>query len=326
MFEDHGRGYRAGDGGSHYELSPARNTSVLLEQLEGHLLDHRAKRCFLAVVHRGGFTLAAQSLGISLHRLRTEIRLLEKQLGISLFNWDGSRVILTDAGNQLYQLYQHNEQHEGVSASSIYGVHNELTLSIPTMVLEGFLFRELISVIRENAGLKVSLVNDAPELQQSADLVVWLQDPYASNELRSQLTASRSLSTLGFSPYITERRIRGRMMPVSLADLDDYMVVQYQGYERFPSFAQWNDCVIQRQHGTIHVDTPDAQWRMIRWANGVGLLPDKAVYLDAGVRRLPILLDNKLALEVWVGRSKRSANDPDARMIAERITRVLKRK
>ncbi len=300
-------------------------STVPSERVKAELLnDWNAVRYFVIVVRRGGFTMAARSLGMKHEALRKKIRLLERRLDMQLFRSTGGRTNLTDDGNQLYQF---SEQHlAGVSAADIYGEHSDLVLSLPKLVLESFLYREVISVLRENSGLKITLVDDTPELQKNADLVVWMQEPRRYSELSSQLVQPRCLSTQSFSLYVTERLIRGRMVPESLDDLDHYMAAQYQGYEHFANFAQWNDFIAQRRHGSVHVNSPDVQWQMVRWANCVGLLPDNAVYLDKGVRRLPEVLGSALELDIWVGLNEQAANTQAANMIAERITRAFSRR
>lgn len=300
------------------DISP-KLAALLRTQLFG---DDHATRYFLAVVRRGGFSMAARSLGLTYSTLRNEITGLEEHLDMRLFHSTGGRAKLTLEGEQLLQLSEKLlDEH---STTAIYGEQSDLVLSIPTLVLEGFLYRELISILRENSGLKVSLVNDAPEMQKTADVVIWLQEPLAGNELSRTLTQARQLSTLSFSPYVAERMTRGRTAPSSLDDMDHSMTVQYEGYEQFVCFGEWNEHIAQRKHSAIHVDSPQAQWQMIRWANCIGLLPDKSVYLNNGVRRLPAFLDTALELDVWSGLNTRSAHIPGARMIAKRIFRAFR--
>lgn len=51
-----------------------------------------------------------------------------------------------------------------------------MVLSIPKLVLDSFLYRDVISLMRENSGLNVTLVDGTAELQRSADLVAWMQE------------------------------------------------------------------------------------------------------------------------------------------------------
>lgn len=300
-------------------LSPKMST-VLTSQLFG---DERVAQKFLIVVRRGGFDLAARSLGLSSDALRKEIRQLEVRLQMQLFHVTNDRVRLTDEGEELYQLAE--EFFSKYSFTDLYGESfSDLVLSIPTILLEGFLYRELISALRKHSGVKVSLTDDEPESQQGADVVVWLQEPSRYNNIHRKLTKTRHLSTLSFSLYTKEHRLRGREAPEKLSDLDHYMTVQYSGYEQYACFSQWNNYIAQRSHSSIYTESPQAQWHMVRWASCVGLLPDAATYLDSGVTLLPPLLDMRMELEVWIGLSAQSMNDREANIIAERLSRAFK--
>lgn len=61
-----------------------------------------ALRVFAAVADAGGFTAAAEQLGLTKARVSIEISRLEALLGISLFTRTTRRVALTEAGDALY--------------------------------------------------------------------------------------------------------------------------------------------------------------------------------------------------------------------------------
>ncbi|MDK2123390.1 LysR family transcriptional regulator [Parachitinimonas caeni] len=57
---------------------------------------------FVSVAEAGGFTAAAERLGIAKSQVSHQIARLEKELGIELFSRSTRRVAMTDAGEQLY--------------------------------------------------------------------------------------------------------------------------------------------------------------------------------------------------------------------------------
>jgi len=57
---------------------------------------------FEAVADAGGFTAAAERLGVATAKISVEISRLESKLGIALFNRTTRRVVLTDTGQALY--------------------------------------------------------------------------------------------------------------------------------------------------------------------------------------------------------------------------------
>jgi len=66
-------------------------------------MDRRQLRCFVAIVDTGGFTKAADELGIAQPSLSQTIAALEKQIGVGLFHRLGKRVRLTAAGEALLE-------------------------------------------------------------------------------------------------------------------------------------------------------------------------------------------------------------------------------
>lgn len=58
---------------------------------------------FEAVTEAGGFTAAAKRLGVATAKVSVEIRRLESTLGVTLFNRTTRTVVLTDAGQALYE-------------------------------------------------------------------------------------------------------------------------------------------------------------------------------------------------------------------------------
>lgn len=64
--------------------------------------DLNALLVFAAVAETGGFTAAADQLGVAKAKVSIDISRLETQLGVSLFSRTTRRVALTDAGQTLY--------------------------------------------------------------------------------------------------------------------------------------------------------------------------------------------------------------------------------
>ncbi len=65
------------------------------------LLDTRQLMAFKTIVETGGFTKAAHHLNLTQSALSHQIKTLETQLGVQVFNRVGKRVILTQAGETL---------------------------------------------------------------------------------------------------------------------------------------------------------------------------------------------------------------------------------
>src|SRR5690606_22119073 len=61
-------------------------------------------RAFLGVAEAGGFTAAAEKLGVTKNQLSREVARLESELGLPLFVRTTRKVVLTDAGQRLQEV------------------------------------------------------------------------------------------------------------------------------------------------------------------------------------------------------------------------------
>ena len=77
-------------------------------------MDLKQLRYFAAVAEQGSVSAAARQLFMSQPPLSTQIRQLEEELGCHLFNRDGRRFILTDAG-KLLTPFPFSEREDGES-------------------------------------------------------------------------------------------------------------------------------------------------------------------------------------------------------------------
>ncbi len=64
-------------------------------------MELRLLRTFRAVAERLNFTRAAEDLHLAQSSVSAQVRLLEEDLGVSLFDRIGRRILLTEAGETL---------------------------------------------------------------------------------------------------------------------------------------------------------------------------------------------------------------------------------
>jgi LysR family transcriptional regulator, low CO2-responsive transcriptional regulator len=113
------------------------------------LLPHLETFCQAA--ETSSFTAAAQALGLTQAAISQRIQALEKSLGVPVFRRQGGRVLLTDAGQQLYRYGQrilalHEEARAEISGRRT-PVTGELTLAASTIPGE-HLLPAILSTLR----------------------------------------------------------------------------------------------------------------------------------------------------------------------------------
>ena len=102
-------------------------------------MNERQIECFLAVAHGGSFTAASRQLFLSQPAVTHQIRSMEKELGIQLFERSTVRTEITPAGQavledaqQIHALFQHLRRQS--SALTASGCH--LVLGCPDIMIE----------------------------------------------------------------------------------------------------------------------------------------------------------------------------------------------
>ncbi len=139
-------------------------------------MDIRHLERFLAVVDHGGFTPAADELGVSQPALSQAVKELEIELGVPLFERLGRRVLVTAAGRALIEPARQTLRDVETGRSAVAAVagssSGHLSLcSLPTLAAEPM--ADLIGRFRRrHPGVDVDLA--APE--GSSDLIAMIRD------------------------------------------------------------------------------------------------------------------------------------------------------
>ena len=127
-------------------------------------MELRDLRYFVAVADHHGFSRAANTLKISQPALSRQIRSLEKELGIQLFDRVGRRTLLTAAGTDLLDrgraLLRESESIKGRASDLSGGSRGLLRLGATPHAYESFVARLLARFRRAKPEIEISLVED----------------------------------------------------------------------------------------------------------------------------------------------------------------------
>ena len=97
-------------------------------------MEFRQLRTFRVVADHLSFTRAAQQLNMAQSSVSAQIRALEEALAVKLFDRIGRRVLMTEAGNKLYEYARRIEGMTEEIRSEVAGeayVHGNLTIRVP---------------------------------------------------------------------------------------------------------------------------------------------------------------------------------------------------
>lgn len=203
-------------------------------------MELRQLRYFVAIAQRRHFTAAAEAIGVAQPALSQQIRLLERELGVQLFDRSGRRISLTPAGEALLVRAErilvevanaHSELAEyagGVRGRVVVGTLPSLAEhQLPPLVaafharhpnLELILREERTARLLEllaTGEVDLALLHHAPTASDAAPTLTL--EPLFTEELVAAVGASHHLASQLKSP--TGGGFRGPPLP--LADLHD---------------------------------------------------------------------------------------------------------
>ncbi|MFT0869280.1 LysR substrate-binding domain-containing protein [Pseudomonas sp. CAM1A] len=272
-------------------------------------LDEQTLNCFLVTARCGCFMQAARRLNLKPVALRKRLAALEARLGYSLFVNRNNNPVLSQQGERLQQVLQAREPVLPPPREASASVR----LAVAEPLLQDLLGRNLINFVRQHAGmrLEVATLDGRQVPEQAADVALWLGD--LDQGARSGCfadTSAEALATLEYLPHIAKRYAREANRPTSLAHLQDYMLVQWQGEVGVQALTPWQALLNARSAGVTQIQDYEMYCQLIKCSASVGLLPHYAAHLDRGLLALPGMFREPMRRRVWLAVDGRTEADP----------------
>ncbi|KAB0487930.1 DNA-binding transcriptional regulator, LysR family [Pseudomonas reinekei] len=297
--------------------SPADSAESWLALADG--MDTEVAQYFLVSARCGCFMQAARSLNVRPTILRKHLAQLEDQLQRTLFMFKDSSLTLSRDGHQLHVrlLALAHERTLPVIEQPL------IRLAVAQTLLHDILGRDLVSLLRRNASLRleiISLDSDLSLQAVSADVVLWLagtESPMPRPNFST--TEPQPLARLDYQPYIAKRYSRVTARPEKLDDLADFLLVQWQHERQVDSFRPWNALVEQRLAGVVRLHSYELMLEMIRCSACIGLLPGYMSRYDRGLIALPGLFNQPMQRQVWLAVNDQSQDKAQVQRLVELI-------
>ena len=292
---------------------------AFMESTRAAGIDPVLAQSFRVSARCGCFMQAARSLNIKSTQLRKHLAQLEAQLQCSLFSHQDAGVTLSGEGLQLQaQLIALAHEHD------VPVIEQPLTrLAVAESILHDILGRDLVSLLRRNASVRLDIITLDSELALqaiSADVVLWLagtDSPLPGPSFA--ISEPQPLARLEYLPHIAKRYSRVAARPDSLDDLADFLLVQWQHDRQVESFRPWNSVVDQRLAGVVQLHSYELMLEMIRCSACIGLLPQYMSQFDRSLIALPGLFEQPMQRQVWMAVNAESEGQADVQVIVELI-------
>ena len=260
-------------------------------------MDLRHLRYFVAVAEAGAFSRAAARLRITQPALWRQVRDLERELGVRLFERQGRRVRVTSAGDGL--LLRSRELLAGVDRLAEHaqamrgGTVGTLSIGASPQMIQNVLAPFLSRYLKSRPGVDIQLIEEgavrAVELVERGDVQLGMAMRPAHDQLEGRL-----LFPLRVLAAVDAGHRLARRAAIDLSDLEgERVLVLRRGFGTRELFD--GACRIAHVHAHIVLEAGDPRTliALVEAGHGVGIVPSTAV-LDGGkVHVAPILHAHK---------------------------------
>lgn len=237
---------------------------------------------FLAVADSLNFTRAAESLALSQPGVSRQVRQLERDLGVVLFERLGRSVQLTDAGRELVPLAEQllGQIERAVEAVRAHGSVERGRLRIGASTTPGlYLLPRILGRFRR--------AHPGVELQFMVENSIAIQRRILKNELDIGFVGARSTDgalhavpilkdeIICFGPGSTVRRARQRVPITAIRDAT--WIVREKGSATRELFERWFAKSGAKMAHVIELDSPEGIKSLVRAGVGISFLSIHAV-------------------------------------------------
>ncbi len=247
-------------------------------------------RAFHMVAQEGGFSRAAEAMGLTQPALSDQVRKLEQEFDLLLFNRQRKRLTLTEAGRRLFELTLPLFEQEARAQEFLTESREKMAGTLRVMADSASHVTEVLSRFRaRHPGVKIVLTSG-----NSRDVVAALEDWRADiGVLDSQAEAGELMRVpLGWSPIVAFARRDFPALPhppVPLARLAGLPLILREG----PSRTRQKVEEAARAAGVTLVPAIEAEGReavreLVASGAGIGFVARAEFGHDARLRMIPL--------------------------------------
>ncbi|WP_308216656.1 LysR family transcriptional regulator [Pseudalkalibacillus decolorationis] len=181
---------------------------------------------FMVIYEVLHFSKAAEKIGVSQPNLSQQIKLLENELGVPLFNRIGKRITITDAGKLLYEQSMHMFSHLKHAQESISELKQVKGGSLTIGVLPGdCLIKHLLEFHRVYPKISLSLVETIKVTEQIIEGIIDIG--VTTSPVQDNRIIQTPLFHEEFALAVARETPLANEMFVQLKDLQDMKTVMF---------------------------------------------------------------------------------------------------
>ena len=197
---------------------------------------------FEAAARLGSFTRAADELGLTQAAISRQIRALEENLGVRLFDREKRAVSLSEPGRDLARVVSGSLEAIATQATHMRGVRKSSEIVLFSQLCEGlyWLMPRLAEFHQSHPGIEVRVMTSTQPLTEATEhFDIALQtSSRASGACRLVFTATDDVF-----PVCSPRYMGERQAPMPLADLDQQHLLHHKVHPQ--DWVEWDDWLEQ---------------------------------------------------------------------------------
>ncbi|MBL4829087.1 MAG: LysR family transcriptional regulator [Aliivibrio sp.] len=273
----------------------------------------------LAVVDSGGFSAAAESLGIQVARVSRAVSKVEKQLGVSILNRTTRRVELTDEGRQFIEMIRtglakiQQAEEEVISRGELPKGRLRVDAASP------FVFHQLVPLVQtfNEAYPDIQLELTSNEgfvdlIEKKTDLAIRIGN-LTDSTLHARLLGKSLLYIVASPDYVSRRGV-----PKAVMDLAHHEIIGFSGAK---ILNHWPLKGFSSLDPTLTSSNGETVRQLVLTGNGIACLSGFMVNKDIESGRLiPLFESEKLSS---TGREQVNAVYYKSSSVAKRISAFI---
>ena len=263
--------------------------------------DWNRTRAFLVTAEEGTLSAAAKALDMTQPTLSRQVAALEKELGITLFERVGQRLVLTDSGAALLEHARSMSHAAMLFSLSATGQSQQIEGSVVISAGEldaVFRLPKIIAGLRkEEPGIEIEVIvtNETSDLKRrEADIAIRNFHP-TQNDLIAKKLGVENISLYGTRPYVEG-------LP-QISDFSELTDIQIIGFDRSNSVAELlNQQGWQLSKQNFQVITSFQPMQLALCQEGLGLIffPEDLADNNPDLVRAFEHLETVLQLPTWL--------------------------
>lgn len=272
-------------------------------------MELREIQTFIQAAQLKSFSKAAQTLGYSQAAVTIQIKNLEEELGIHLFDRIGKQTLLTHQGDIFYH-YAVSIMNDLASAKAAVTETEELTGAITIGTIESIcasLFPPLLEAFHErHPNVKISIVLDSPEVlldrmnKNAIDLVYLLDQRMYDHKWEKVLEEPEDIFFVSSSDHPLAKKVHTTGHPLELDELLDehFLLTEKNASYRFvlDRYLAANNRIIEP---FLEIGNTEFIINLLKNNAGLSFLPEFSIKDEVTAGYLSILPVKDFHMRIW---------------------------